>query len=231
MSRRILLAPRIRPSGALLCLALASITAGRAAAQSRFELTPFIGSYLPLTDFGDVNQTPSSHSTFRQQIGVLAGARGRLYLSDVLGIEGSASYATSGWTETRSSSSGQPTVGFSYGGSITMLSARLTFARRRTNVYGILGAGYMNRGGDAWNVANWLPGTLYNTSNVSGILGAGLRAAASPKLLVDLTAELHLHNKGRIAQGFAQGSQPFHNAGLQSDLIVTAGIPIAFGSR
>jgi hypothetical protein len=162
---------------------------------------------------------------------VLGGLRARVYLGDAVGIEGSGSYVNSGWIENVTNSNGGLPAGSTLKGSITMLSARLTFAPRRTNVYGILGAGYMSRGGIAWDETQWRPGTVYNKTNVAGIVGAGLRAAASPKLLVDLTAELHLHNRARVAQGFALGSQPFHNAGMQSDLIVTAGIPIGFGTR
>jgi hypothetical protein len=204
-------------------------------AQLQIELTPFVGSFLPLRDWGGLEEA-SATSTFRQTIGVLIGGRLRFEPNDIIGFELGGSYVNTGWIQDRQGTSATAAgsqVGISLKGNMTIANARLTFKPRRGNFYLLAGAGYMTRGGRAWDEDLWPSAqpTVYEKSNVSGIIGTGLRAAASPSVLLDVSVEVHLHGTERVKEGFAFVNSTYEGKGLQSDFILTVGVPITLKRR
>jgi len=208
--------------------------AARADAQVRVEIAPFTGSYLPLTNWGEMSQS-FGNSTFRQTIGVLVGGRLRTTFTDLVGGEISAAYVNTGWRqhfEGNVNNTAASKIDYALAGNMTLASARLILTPRRANYYGIVGGGVMHRGGRAWDPSIWtVPSTQYNTTSPAGILGLGLRAPVSPSLSLDASAELHLHGGDLVKSGFAFSDAKYTAGGLQSDLIVTIGVPISLAGH
>ena len=89
---------------AVMGMAAAFFVHRAAGVQTSLEVIPFVGSYLPLVDFGTATRTasqflPDSKSTYRQSIGVLVGAGLRFNTSPNIAFELTGAYVQSGWTE------------------------------------------------------------------------------------------------------------------------------------
>jgi hypothetical protein len=216
---------------------LGMVVAGAAPALSAqsVEIEPFLGSYLPLMQWGELRELTAT-STFSQTTGVLAGARLRYTVNNSLGFELGGSYVNTGWIQDRSSTTSTAAgnnVGISLRGHLIEADARATFRPRRTNVFGIAGVGMQTRGGRAWDASIWPSAepTVYNKSNLTGIVGLGLRAAASPRIRTDVTAELHVYSASRVDRGFAFVNSTFENKKTQADFVLTVGIPITLLQR
>ncbi len=212
----------------LLGSLLALIGPGSQAQAQSVELIPFVGSYLPLSSFGTSVQTsPPSTSSFKQTIGVLAGLRLRVPFNDHLAVEFGGSYVVTGWNQDFKPGAGSSALplGFSQSGKMLVANGRITYRPARSNLYGILGAGYMSRGGDAWKDENFGPTTRFKKNNVEAIVGFGLRAAVWPKVGVDVSTELHLYSVNKVEAGFTFAGT-YTSKKFQPDLIVTVGLPI-----
>lgn len=212
---------------ALVCLILAGAT--RVEAQSSIEIIPFGGSIIPLLAFGQAEQTTpvgSTESTFRQTQGVLGGARLRYAFSSQSGIEIVGRYVASGWREDIEITAGPGiAVGNSLPGSLTVVDARYTFRPNRSNVYGLIGAAFMWRGGDAWS--DLLPNVEYETSNPAGVIGFGLRASGSARFQIDATAEWFLYSVDKVTSDSLVNG-PFESKAFQADFMFTVGFPFTF---
>jgi hypothetical protein len=203
------------------------------------QLVPFIGSYMPLSKFGSasrpqVGNIPGKNSTYRESIGVLAGLRLRLELNDRLALEGSGAWVRSGWTEKQEVvGANVSSVGFSLPGSVLLFQARGTLKPWRGNTYLAAGVTYRQRGGEAWDeeeVSTFMTSTQFRNSNVGAVVGFGVRASASPRVLFDIGADLHLYSVNRVERGFVlAGNDPFRNNSMAADVIVTVGIPVHLG--
>jgi hypothetical protein len=224
---------------ALGVLILNAVGATPSGAQVSVDVIPFAGSFLPLSDWGEVQeQNTARPDRFRQQVGVLGGARLRFEISDATGFEFSGAYVNTGWTEEREGTVGPELarkIAYTLHGHMIMLDGRVLLRPRRSNLFGILGLGYNMRGGRAWDDALWSSvsqqPTVYNKNNIAGILGLGLRAAASPRIQTEVTAELRINAGDRVKQGFAFPNSTFKNKSPQMELVVTAGIPLRVTGR
>jgi hypothetical protein len=223
------------PLFVLTCLAVPA----RAEAQVTTEFIPFAGSFVPLSDWGEMKEPNTAKpDRFRQQIGVLGGARLRFEISDATGFEFSAAYINSGWTEEREGSFGPEAarkIAYTLHGHTVALDGRVLLRPRRSNWFGIVGVGYNMRGGRAWDESLWSTvsedPTVYNKNNIAAILGLGLRAAASPRIQTEVTAELRINVGDRVKEGFALTNSPFENKSPQLELVLTAGIPLRITGR
>jgi hypothetical protein len=208
-------------------------------AQVSVDLIPFAGSFLPFTDWGEIKEANTARpDRFRAQIGVLGGARLRFEISDAMGVDFSGAYVNSGWSEEREGSIGNELarkIAYTLHGHVILLDGRVLLRPRRSNLFGILGVGYDMRGGRAWDDALWSSvsqdPTVYNKNNVAGIVGLGLRAAASPRIQTEVTAELRINAGDRVKQGFAFPNSTFTNKSPQMELVFTAGMPLRVTGR
>ncbi len=229
-------------TGAVALLALLS-SALPAGAQQSVEVVPYTGYYVPFSDFGSTRRTPGPGvpdiaSTFRENLGVLLGLKGRIDWNDNLGTELTASWTRTGWTETlKPADPNLYVVGYSVPGSVLQTQLRATYRPVRSNLYLLGGATWTRRGGDAWNADLWnkqfADGTTkYNSSNVGAVIGTGFRAAASPRLRFDVTAELHLASVDKVASGFVlRGRDPLKSRSFQQDFVLTVGVPLRLWQR
>ena len=163
---------------------LASLLSGTALyGQRTVELIPFAGSYLPMMKFGEASQQNpgfASHSDFWQTQSIAVGVRGRLAMSTQSGFEAGVRYIPTGWREDFNVTSGNGIdVGYTLDGSLVISDLRYTYRPARSNLYGLVGGAFMNRGGRAWG--DLISNAEYNKSNASALAGLGLRASGSSR--------------------------------------------------
>jgi len=208
-------------------LTVAGILAGTAVAvpsavraQGKVELTPFLGSFYPLAkmctdcfrDGGNVRARLTNSATI--------GARLSYSVSRTIGIEAAGAY-----TPSRFELSAEDTTGFAVAasakGTALLVSGRVLFRPARTNLHFIVGAGMVHRSGDQWKFQHDSVGT--KLTSVAGILGLGVRAVVTPKFALLVSAEANLYSFDPKLGPIGDES---NGTKLQSDLLVTIGIPI-----
>ena len=202
------------------CLLLVP-TAG--AAQASVEITPFIGSFyalssvseqtdVPLPDFGG---SPPGDIVREQEDGPMVGARVSFPLTGILRAEGSFGFAFSnGRLDQRPRVNPEAGFGVSGDGHVYMLSARALIRPRRQNFYGIAGLGVVGRGGKFWENAD-------QGARLAGVIGFGVRAAVSPRLSLNFSAEAFLYSFS-----YSSANVPNSDSKFQQDIVVAVGIPI-----
>lgn len=216
-------------------LVLAALSASLAApaglaAQNRFEVTPWIGSYFTVADFYnddfDLSNIPpltgTTNITVTQENTAMYGLRVSVPVGATFAMEGSFGYARSN-IRFIVKDPGQ-NGGFDFAtngkGNVIIGSLRAVIKPRRSNLSLILGGIVVNHGGDFWDDPT-IDGKL---TNFGGVAGIGLRANVTPRFPISIRAEGNFYNfnpdKGDNAlNGFYPGK-------FQSDLIFSVGIPI-----
>jgi hypothetical protein len=216
------LRPTSRRRGSPL-LALLLLVPTVAAAQASVEITPFIGSFyalssvseqtnVPLPSFGGA---PPGDIVREQEDGPMIGARVSFPLTGIIRAEGSFGFAFSnGRLDQRPRLDPDAGFGVSANGHVYMLSARALIRPRRQNFYGIAGLGLVGRGGDFWETAD-------QSARVAGVIGFGVRAAVSPRLSLNFSAEAFLYSFS-----YSSANIPNSDSKFQQDIVVSVGIPI-----
>lgn len=220
-------------------LRLAGILAGAAAVavpsavqgQRKLELTPFIGSYYALSKMcTDCNNNSDGSNLKAQQLSAFAlGGRLSYWVSNTIGIEGSFTYAPSQAQE-RADITSNFGLAVSGKGRIMQASGRLLYRPPRTNLHFIVGAGIVSRGDTVWQAfKESAPDTVgAKLTSVAGILGVGVRASVTPKFALNLSAEVSLYSfDPRLAQVTSPTNNSANGGKLQSDLLVSVGVPIS----
>jgi hypothetical protein len=192
-----------------------------ARAQGNVELTPFLGSFYALTKMCSDCNNDASDVRARQLNSAALGGRLTYMISNTLGIEASGSY-----TPSRIELSAEDTAGFAIGasarGKMIDASARLIYRPARTNLRFIVGAGIVHRGGNAWKTQHDSAGT--KLTSPAAVLGVGVRAVVTPKFALLVSAEANLYSMDPM---FGPLGDESNGKKLQSDVLVTIGIPIA----
>lgn len=189
-----------------------------ATAQTRVDLTPFIGVYFPLANAVNQNGTQLS-----QTFSAAFGARLAIWGSK-LGVEVGGAFAKSGVSDQFD----PPVPGSIALGSFRVLvplaqgttSCLMTVGGCQPSVYVSGGFGFIKRGGQAWQGTTGL-------LNLTGSLGMGVRIPASPKLTVRVDGEVLLYSAQFGSATLGPTSSQF-----QEDVVLSAGlwIPLA-GAR
>lgn len=200
-------------------LAGAGVTPTTARAQAKFELTPFVGSYYPLAKVCTNCDSSGSNLNGRQVNAAAIGGRLTYWLSRTVGIEGSFGYTPSR-IEVRIDSAGFGAAS-SAKGHVLLASGRLLFRPARTNLHFILGGGIVTRGGAAWTTAHTNKGT--KLTSVGGVLGVGVHASVTPKFALEFSAEGNFYS---FDPKFAPNPNSSNGSKLQSDLLISVGVPI-----
>jgi hypothetical protein len=204
---------------AFTALVVATGVTAPAHAQYVAELTPFFTSFYPL---GEIDFTGSSDEVYaKQKSSPGVGARLTFWLSNTLGIEAAGAYLWSSPTvfiETPEYGA----VSADISGTIINGTGRLVFRPARTNLFLIGGAGMVIRGGDAWESED-------KTSAFAGVVGFGARANVTSKFAMNVVVEGTFYSLD--ADGSDDDGGTFWQPSMQSDIMVTIGIPIGFGRR
>lgn len=221
---------RIRGTVAIAGLALAGALASpsAAAAQAKFEFTPFLGSYYPLANMcTDCNNNNDGSAYVGKQLSTVAIGAGLSYwVSRTVGIAASAAWSPSRVEETQSDTSAALrnlgiSTGTSVKGTIFLATGRVIFRPARTNIHFIVGAGIAKRGGEFWKFIK--DSASGKTTSPLGVLGIGVRASVTPKFQLDINAEGNFYS---YDPHFGVGTNNSNGTKLQSDLLLTVGVPI-----
>jgi hypothetical protein len=196
------------------------VTPGATSAQAKFEVTPLLGSFYPLTKMCTDCNNDGSDLRGRLVNSAAFGGRLTYWISSTLGLE-----AFGGYTPSRIEVSTSDTTGFSFGasakGTILLASGRLLYRPARTNLHFIVGGGIVRRGGDVWKLAK--DSADAKLTSPAAILGIGVRAAVTPKFALIITAEGNFYSFDPKLGPF---SDPGNGSKLQTDILVSIGVPI-----
>lgn len=212
----------IKRTGRVLALAssLAVIRAAAAHAQAKAELTPFFGSFYAVAKMCSDCLNDGSEIRGRLQNSVAFGGRISYWVSRTVGVEAAGTF-----TPSRIEISAQDTTGFAFAasakGNVLMASARLLYQPARTNLHFIVGGGIVRRGGDTWKQQK--DSFDVKTTSPAAVIGIGVRATVTPKFALLISAEDHLYS---FDPKFGPTGDEANGSKLQSDLLVTIGIPI-----
>ncbi len=198
------------------------LSAAPAWAQGSLEITPFIASFyaltsvneqkdVPLPDFGG---TPPGSIVREQQDGPMIGVRVSLPVNGIIRAEASIGYAFSDGRLAEQLRDTTAALNASNKAHVILASARALIRPRRQNFYGIVGLGLVGHGGAFWKPADQSP-------RLGGVLGFGVRAAVSPKLSLNFSAEAYLYSFRYKSAAVPNASSKF-----QQDIVVSIGVPI-----
>jgi len=197
------------------------VTPRAADAQAKFELTPFLGSFYPLTQMCTDCNNNGSNIRLRLLNAAAFGGRVTYWVSSTIGVEGSAGYTPSRIQAVARDSAGTE-LGFSAKGNVLLASGRVLLRPARTNLHLTVGGGIVSRGGDVWTASKDQSGT--KTTSPAGILGLGVRAAVTPRFTLLVSAEGAFYSFDPRAGPLGDES---NGSKLQADLLVSVGVPIA----
>ncbi len=192
----------------ILALALtAFVYPAVASAQGQIYLTPYFSSYYATTS----NGFEVSGLSEKQENGPGAGLALGFKLSQVLGLEAAYTYVSSGTNISGASEA----VNLGFAGNIMFANARATITAPRSNFYGLVGAGIVKHGGEAWSFDEFDKLTSF-----AGVVGLGIQADVSPKVRVDVKVEAQLYSFDPDGDGDAYASK------FMPDIMVTIGFPL-----
>lgn len=215
-----------------LGVALVASFAARPAAAQGITFTPFVGSFYSLgkyfdadIDLGNFGGSGTANFTMEQTNTVAFGARLAFPIGATLSLEGEGTYSSSEVRFTGTDAAG-PGVDLATNlkGSVITGSLRGVLRPRRSNLNLIAGVAVVSHGGDAWDFD-----TNDKLTNIGGVVGFGLRANVTPKLALNITAEAFLYSFDPDESDDTQNG--FFKEKMQSDLIVSIGIPIQLTGR
>lgn len=212
-------------SVAACALALSIGATKSVAAQSGFSVSPWIGSYYAIGNFYDDDLANGLRVKVKQSNTVMFGVRAAFPLGATLSAEGSFGYAKSAVdfrikdaiTDTASGSSFDAST--DQKGSVIIGSLRAVFRPRRSNLQLIAGAVVVNHGGDAWSDK-----TIDKKTSFGGVVGIGLRSNVTPRLPIDIRAELNIYSFNPDKSDDTE--QGFYPSKMQTDFVFSVGIPL-----
>jgi hypothetical protein len=191
---------------AALAMPLASLDA-----QGGFELTPFVGAFVPLSDVMDQNDAQVKH-----QPNVVGGARATMRGSGRMRFEGVLAVAGGKVTGTQGSS--EPEVE----GRIILASVRALWSLGAGNGAAAwhltTGLGILSRGSNAYE-------PLDGTTDIGAVVGIGTRARIGERWSLRVDLEDNISSAEFELGGASSGSK------LQNDLMLSVGLVIPLGSR
>jgi hypothetical protein len=203
------------------------------AAQNRFEVTPWVGSFFSIADYYNddfdlaiIGGTGTTKIVVSQENTAMFGLRASVPIGATLAMEGSFGFAQSNVRFVIEDAivdiNGDPifdaaTTGK---GNVIIGSLRAVIKPRRSNLSLILGGIIVNHGGDFWDD----PTIDASLTNFGGVVGIGLRANVTPRFPISIRAEGNFYSFDPDEGDDA--SAGFYPGKFQSDLVFSVGIPI-----
>ena len=202
--------------GSILAM-LASVGAPTLArAQANVEVIPYFATYYALSALG-FNNAPGEDVDVKQGSAPMGGVRIRARITDVFSVEGSVAFGNSPITGLAEDPDvGE--VGFALAGNLLIANGRVVYSLPRSNLYLLGGAGIVQRGGDFWDLSEDPQKT-----SIGGVLGAGVRAAVTPRFALDVALEANLYSID------PDGDETAFDSKFQQDFLIVIGIPIPIG--
>ena len=218
---------------ALLAAMMIMLVGVPATAQVQVDLIPYVGVYVPVADLAQLsitsgNQTISVRA--EQQWAFLFGGRADVWLNPKWGLEANVGYAFSDIRLAGESSNDDicaQDASVDCSAYVWLASAKALYriVPKPDSWYSIhLGAGLaiIGRGGKFYDADNSL-----STTNVGGVLGAGVDIAVSRMMgiAIDLEDYIYKYKYEVEIEGSTQTSSSF----WQNDLALTVGLVIHLG--
>lgn len=194
------------------------------ARAQKLEVTPFFASHYSLSPYFDEELDFGSgleRVTEGTGNGPAFGVRATYWLTSTLGIEVEGAYSEADQVNKfpdRDASTGALT-GTIYDATVTMVSGRIAYRPRRSNLRVFAGVSQLTFGGDVYEYA---PYNYTELSTIGGVIGFGVRAQATRSLSLDIAVEAYIHSLDR-------GDGPYPTpleAKMQQEVLVTVGVPI-----
>jgi len=233
--------PDARPPVRAVRCALLSAVCGllcAGAAHAQLEVTPYVGSYRPLTFLGSGVVLPPSgaRDTVRHQTSVTLGMRVTKWWPGRLGFEGRVGYAPSSLWSSGIYGGGPALYPAHVWTSSAEALVRLTppTARARLHVGG--GVGLVGHGGDACHSDTYVGPTTF----ADGIAGVGAAIELGRWLSVRLDAEDFVYPAdlgpcrrtgaaGGVCDVFGRNAGRTTGSRLQDDLVLSLGFALDWG--
>ena len=213
-------------------MALTAVVGPRPAVAQGITFTPFVGSLYTLSKYFDADidlsnfgGSGTANFTMEQTNTVAFGARLAMPIGATFSVEGAGSYSSSEvrFTGTDAAAPGVD-LATNLKGSVITGSLRGVYRPRRSNLNIIGGLAVIHHGGEAWDFD-----TNETLTNIGGVVGFGLRAQVTPRFALNITAEAFLYSFDPDESNDTQNG--FFESKMQSDLIVSIGIPIQLSGR
>ncbi|MEP6745601.1 MAG: hypothetical protein ABJB33_08905 [Gemmatimonadota bacterium] len=217
--------PQIRYSLALVGVALFATPA--VARAQKLEITPFFASHYSLSPYFDEKLDFGGgleRVTEGTGNGPAFGVRATYWLSSTLGIEVEGAFSEADQINQfpdRDASVGDAT-GAIYDATVTMVSGRIAYRPRRSNLRVFAGVSQLTFGGDVYDYA---PYNYTELSTIGGVIGFGVRAQATRSLSLDIAVEAYIHSLDRGDGPYTGFVAPL-TAKAQQEVLVTVGVPI-----
>jgi hypothetical protein len=212
-------------------LALLCVLPPAAMPQSRVELTPYAGVYVPMGAL-----TPSA--ALKRETSLSAGGRLTIWLPGRVSIEGTLSYAPSNVTPNASTAFTFPGPS---SGHLTTVAAkailRLSAPDALAQFYVGGGLGHVFLGGDTYSIDGYGEGT---STGVGGVASLGTAFKLGPSFALRLDAEDYIfqasfqcrftHGTRGVCWGVNQGGSPSASE-LQNDVVLSVGLAFRVGGQ
>jgi hypothetical protein len=195
-----------RSASGIAVVVIAALVAPPADAQRPFELTPFVGAFIPVSTLAEGNGVDAKH-----QPSLAIGLRGSLPGAGRVGLEGVLGMAAGAVEASGTGSTAEVT------GRVILANVRALWSLGTPGDalrwHAITGVGLLARGSDAY-------APLEGTTDVAGVVGLGMRTASDGRWTVRIDLEDHISSAD-----FGGGSK------LQNDLLLSAGLVFSLGAR
>lgn len=222
-------AQSVRLRLAFAAMAASFVLPTAAAAQNKFSVTPWVGSYFAMSKFYDndfdltlIGGTGTAPIQVSQNNTAMFGLRVSVPVGATLAAEGSFGYAKSDvfFRVVDPNQNGGFDFSTTDKGTVMIGSLRAVFKPRRSNLSIIVGGILVHHGGSFWDD----PAIDGKLTSFGGVVGFGLRANVTPRFPIDIRAEANLYSfdpdKGdNTLNGFYPGK-------FQQDLVFSVGVPL-----
>jgi len=198
--------------------ALVALATHPAEGQWKFGLTPSFASYFPMARLVD-----SVGYTEKQANAPMLGLRATYWIGRQVALEVGTAVTNSKIVTEASGQLLSGSVTNKESGTLWFSSLRLLFKPARSNFFGFVGPSLILRRGAAWPV-----GTFPDRDNVGAVIGLGARSEVTSSLSLWVSAEVHIYSADFDGSGV---SGRYYSRTLQSDVLVTIGVPIAILNR
>lgn len=202
---------------ALTLVFFALLTAHPAAAQVKFEMTPYFASYYATAKTKD-----DPPDTERQEAGPGVGLQAIYRFTHIVGVQATVTHVWSGIIPLYPVGPGTINTLLPTPGRIWFGTMRATIQPRRSNYFLAAGFGITRRAGKAWDD---IPGIDELTTEMLSV-GYGIRARVTPEFAFNIGVDANFYKAD-----FDGDAGDYYRGKLQRDILVTIGVPIALIER
>jgi hypothetical protein len=209
---------------ATAAVAAIAVTVPAQQLQPGWVFTPWIGAYVPTTDFTRFSASDEGEvfrGTVRHQRGVALGGNASYWFGERMGVEFGGAYA---WSHADIKSDFESFDDHAY---LMMGTAKMMFALlppgEGTQLRLGVGPAVIRRGGTAYEEDE---GEFKGLTNLGGAVSLCTRFALTDRIALRLRAEDFIYRSRLTFHDDSPGSDPRFDKKMQNDLVFSAGLQI-----